>query len=236
MSTTTPPGDDRPGPIPGSSETPPPPPAFPPPPVSDSSGTGFQAGPPLDEGRRRRIRTWIVIGAIVLAAVVGLSLILLLKGGGPDLSMPESLAGEPQIHGPSVDFIITGAKAQIEKQGVKAVVGVYGSAPQPRFMVMAIDRAVPPGQDPLQAVSTGFSAGMLGASGNIDTSSVRRQTVAGTDYECAPYSISSNQTPVQVSADICVWDDGETTGMIMTFDQSVDEESLSTQAHDAVVG
>jgi hypothetical protein len=180
---------------------------------------------------------WISVVAAGALGVVGVVLALVLSGG-THLSMPESLGGESLVHPSSLDVLVTGMQEQMKKDGAhNAVAGYFGTPAQPKFMLVAFDKSPPPGTEMIKEIAPAFTGGtVFGANGGVDTNSISHRIVGSTRYECAPYSISTTTNSSTNFGTMCLWGDSNTTGIVVTFDPSVDASGLTQMAHEAVLG
>ena len=206
-------------------------------PASDLEATGdVAAGDAEAEApapKRKRTALWVSLGIAALVVVVGIGVVVATTGGS-NISMPTTVAGEPQLDSPAAQVLVTGIKEQIKKDTSSEVLaGMYGTAAVPKFMVVAVDQAAPPGAgDPLEQM--GRAAGQdLGSDTTLDTSSITRKTVGSTTYECAPATVTSNGSTVNL--EICTWEDDQSFGMVFTLDPGVYGMDVVVKAHDDVV-
>ena len=171
----------------------------------------------------------VVVGAIT-ATVIATS-------GKAHVAMPASIAGQSQFHNSQTQVLVKGMQDTLKKQsGVDAVGGFYGTPTQPEFFVVAFDKGLPANSDLMSGAASGFGKSLIGSSGYIDQSSVTKHDVGSVHYECAPYSVQSTSGGSSLSADICMWNDGKTVGMVMLFDKSLDSLSTAESAHGATTG
>jgi hypothetical protein len=164
-----------------------------------------------------------VLGLVVLFVV------LRAVFAGPSVSAPDQIDG--------VSRITTGQLAdlmdnQIDDAGLgsHAVGGVYGSPTQPEFLFLAAEGSETADED-RQALEQ--AAAGLGTSGAItlDTSSITREERTGVTYSCAPIGGSGG-----LSGAACLWNDGDTLGMVFTFTDRGNPTEFASHVHDAVVG
>lgn len=208
-----------------------PPPPLPPAPagVEGETEPGAVPGAP---GKRKRTVLWVSVGAVALLIVIGIVVAVSLSGGA-SITMPAAIAGESKLESSSAQVLATGMSETIKKQtGADALAGIYGTEAEPKFLVLAIN-ATPESGDPLEEIGPGIKQS-VGASYSLDTSNITRRTVGSTSYECAPASVSSsNGTITKLS--MCTWEDGDTVGVVVGLDPSVDGMDVVAKAHDAVV-
>jgi hypothetical protein len=177
---------------------------------------------------------WIAIGVAAVVIVIGIVVAAIVAKNRVKVSMPASIAGQPQFHDSGFD---TSVQGQLSKIGGSAKAGVFGTPSKPEFFVIAAKTGAPPfGSDPLSSVGSGFTSGVCpGCTASIDTSAATKTTVGGVHYECAPYSIQSTSSGASLSASLCVWWEGKTLGAVFFLDPSLDALSVTQQAYAAVV-
>jgi hypothetical protein len=182
-----------------------------------------------EASRRRRTRMILIGGGVGAVVVVAIVLAVVLLSAGPTVSMPESIGGQSQVHSPTIQLLARGFQSSFA--GGHSVVGFYGTLDHPLFMVIALDKASP-GEDPIKEGGSAFGQGSV--TGQIDLAGETTRTVNGVTYGCAPYSRTGN-SGTTLNSDVCSWNDGGTTGVVMSFDPSIDASHIVATAHDAVV-
>jgi hypothetical protein len=178
-------------------------------------------------GRASRRGMIPVLGVAILIVVV---VVAGIAARSPSLSMPESLAGHSRLHDPTIAQLQQSFKLDV---GEDSVVGVYGTANQPRFIVAGFDTAPEPGRDMSGELARGLD--QSGVPGSIDMGSKTTRRLESVMYSCAPFSVSTQQGAT-ISGTWCDWNDGESYGFVMTFDPTLDAADLAREAHEAVVG
>ena len=209
------------------------------PPLPPGSALPAPPGGALEPARpdlradRRGSRVWIVgaIGVVVLL-IVGITFAALVGGGGSELSMPDIVAGYERVAGPEVDDLVDSLKRDaVGQMPAEPVVGVYGTLVEPKFLVIAVAAAPPPG-DPLAGMDPDLSG--LGTSGSLDIAAATTVTAGDVTYTCVPYTMTSSLGG-SVSADMCLWRAKDTFGFVVIIDPAVDGLELTPQVYEAVV-
>lgn len=169
---------------------------------------------------------WLWITPAVVIVLAG-GIVLLVRHNQPHVTLPSSLAGVSQIHGPAFDAARAQADRSMGANAPEHALGWYGNRPngQPRFAVFA-EVVRYPNNDPFLAAPAGAPTSGIG----IDTSKETNWGAEGVRYECAPTVGTSFQ-----GATICFWNDDLTIGYVVLFDPSLDSRSVTAAAHDAVV-
>jgi hypothetical protein len=165
-----------------------------------------------------------VLGVIILI-VIAISAGIAARG--PSLSMPESMAGYARVHGPTFEELEQSVGSEV---GGTYVVGIFGTATQPRFVVAGFDTVPEPGTDTLSDFAKG-----LGSIGSIDISLRTTRIIGPVTYSCVPYSISPPSGGT-ISSTLCEWNDGESYGFVANLDPALDTSDLALEAYEAVVG
>lgn len=202
----------------------PPPPPFPVPTTASPDGTGE-----VTSRKRSRIVLWLVaavVGVVVISAVAG----MLLVDGRSSIHFPDSIVGRSRIDSPTIQGLADGVEKEATVGSLRPQVAFYGTASQPAFMVLAFDDA--PTSDEFANFWRDFAPSFAGSSGgSVDIGSLVKETRGSTAYECAPYT-----TP-GVSGSVCVWNDGETFGIVSTYDAALPNGlELTPQVREAVTG
>jgi hypothetical protein len=161
--------------------------------------------------------------AIVILIVVGLGVV----GRGPSLTMPENLIGNSRFNGPTIERLQETLESEV---GSGAILGVYGHAGQPRFVVVAVPGGVPPDRDPIGEFAA--SVQPPGAA-TTDLSSRTTRTIGSVTYSCVRFSLPPGET--SPSGTLCVWDDGDSSGMVGSYDPSLDASVFADDVYAAVV-
>jgi len=176
-------------------------------------------------GRVGMLPVLAIVILIVIAVVAGIA------ARGPRLSMPESMAGHSRLHGAQFAQLQESAKSEL---GGNPVVGVFGISNQPSFMVAGFDQTLGPGEDLFSEIERALGQGLGGAEITFDTGAGTTRTIRSVAYSCVPYSIPVD-TGTSVSLTMCDWDDGESYGLVLSFDPVLDASDLASKAYEAVV-
>lgn len=172
----------------------------------------------------------IVVGALA-AVIVAVVLVAVLGPGGPTLTMPEQLAGHSRLHGAEFDDLQRSAE---EDLGGDPVVGVFAVGDVPRFLVAGFDRTLSPGDDLFSEIERTLDEGLGGAELSFDVDAGTTRTEGPVTYTCVPYSMPIDASN-QLSSTICDWNDGDSYGLIVGFDPTLDVSDLATIAYEAIV-
>ena len=104
---------------------------------------------------------------------------------------------------------------------------IYGSETAPAFVILVYDFPTPGDVD---SFFTGGAAGFERSSGaSVDLASKQVQSRGSTQYECAPFSLSTR------SGDLCVWLDSATSAVVVDFSQPGTPIDTVATIHDAVI-
>jgi hypothetical protein len=172
----------------------------------------------------------ILLGAVgIVMVVIGVAAGIAARG--PTLSMPENLSGHSRLHGPMFDRLQQSAESEV---GGNPVVGVFGIANLPRFLVAGFDMVPGPGEDMFGELTKGLGQGLGGAGASFDISAGTTRRIGSVTYSCVPYSIPIDAGS-SVSSTLCDWNDGESYGLVVSFDPALDASDLAPEAHEAVV-
>lgn len=170
----------------------------------------------------------IVVGVVVaiIAVVIGAKI----ATRGPTLTMPEQLAGHAQLHGPTYDQLLQSAESEV---GGHPVFGIFGTPEQPRFLVAGFDQTLAPGDDLFSEIA-GAVEGPSATKISVDASKGTTRTVGSVTYTCVPYTL-----PIEaggtISSTLCDWNDGDSYGIVMSLDPTLDASDLVPVAYGAVV-
>jgi hypothetical protein len=144
----------------------------------------------------------------------------------PSISFPDTIAGQPLIDPATADALEEQFRQQAgDAVGADVQIGLYGTLAQPAFMVFAFEADIPLNDTAL----TAMAAGMASSDVNADLAGSARETRGDTQYVCAPVSSQA------FSGTLCLWNDGETTGILIGFDESAGGIDMAEEIHDAVV-
>lgn len=180
---------------------------------------------PLAQKSRRPL--WIAGGAAV--GVLLLAIVLVNVFNGASVTVPDQIDGVARIKtGPVADAV----NKQLSDSGIggqQAVAAVYGTSGQPEFLFLASEGSESIDEDraALQAAAKGLGSG--GALG-LDTSAITKEELDGVTYSCAPITGSG------LSGAACLWNDGDTLGMVFTLSDRGNPAEFASHVHDAVVG
>lgn len=143
---------------------------------------------------------------VALLVVAGLGLYLLRSG--VSLSLPARVAGSPRVDDPTVRDLAEEIRQQADGEGVEMVLGMYGDATDPAFLVVAVKDGY--GVES-QAIFDEFVAEMRGEGALVDPANRQEAERDGTEYIC------STGTAPAVSFGVCQWHDDDTTGFVVDF-------------------
>lgn len=190
-----------------------------------------QEGTPGETAAADATRQGMIIVGAIAAVIVAVVVVAVLGPRGPTLTMPEQLAGHSRLHGPEFDDLQRSAEADV---GGNPVVGVFALGGQPRFMVAGFDRTLEPGEDLFTEIARTMEEGFGGPGISFDVDAGTMRTEGPVTYTCVPYSIPVDGG-TQFAYTICDWNDGESYGLIMAFDPTLDVSNLVSVAYEAIV-
>ncbi len=105
-------------------------------------------------------------------------------------------------------------------------IGLYGTATQPAFVVLTLDTAMSLDDSSLNQ----FASGMAGGGASVDIANRTHETRDGIEYVCTPVGVQGTSTTV------CLWNDHDTTGIVLSLDQVITGDiDLAQEIHGAVV-
>jgi hypothetical protein len=183
--------------------------------------------PPASETPRSAMSSKVV-GAtvtlvVVVASYVGVQYLL-----GPDLSLPETLAGAERLTDAESTRFERYMAEEGDRYGIDAEGGVYGAPLAPEFFVVLVDASTEESTDRLfDALVLGFSQ----AGAVVDGTEARSGTRRGSDYRCVS-AVAGVETAVA-----CLWRDDDNVGIVLAMpgDLRATRRLLWT-VHDMVVG
>jgi len=217
---------------PAAAPPPEPPSGVPPPPPADGWTTGpvptIGMTPDAAQAAPKSRRTlWIVCGVVLAVLILGIVLVTML--GGKSVSVPDQIDGVSRITSGPLSAVMDKQVNGSGLNGTHAVGALYGTPAQPEFLFVAAEGSESNDEDRAalqQAASSMASGGQLG----LDTSRIDQQAVNGVTYNCAPI------TGGGLSGSACLWNDGDTLGMVLWFADRGSPVEFATKVHDAVVG
>jgi hypothetical protein len=190
-----------------------------------------QAGTPGATAAADASRQGMMIVGALAAVIVAVVVVGLLGPRAPTLTMPEELAGHSRLHGSEFEDLQRSAEADL---GGNPVVGVFAVNGQPRFMVAGFDRTLEPGEDLFTEIASTLDEGLGGAEIVFDVDAGTTRTEGSVTYTCVPYSIPID-AGTQFDSTICDWNDGDSYGLIVGFDPTLDVSKLVSVAYEAIV-
>ncbi len=205
-----------------------------PPPVMNAPMAGGSPAPPAEGGwgttppsgammpPAKKSNSGMIIGIVVaLVIALGAGGYFLTKGGGSStksVSLPEEIAGLPQMHDATADQLTQQFESS-EFGGVKLKAGLYGEG-IPGLIVMVTDED--PGIDAKEGFD-GFLAGFTSTSAaTVDQASRVDASRGGIDISCIGMSISG------VPGTVCVWDDANVFGAVIDLRSDDSNAGLDT--------
>jgi hypothetical protein len=183
--------------------------------------------PPVPAANRSAARSSKAVRAIVsiVAAVAGYLGVQYLLG--PDLSLPDSVAGAHRLTDPTSRRFERDTAAQGDRYGIDAEGGAYGSALGPEFFVILVDAGAVETTDELfDALVGGFSR----AGAVVDDAGAKSGTLRDSEYRCVS-ATAGPQTAVT-----CMWRDEAHVGIVLELSGDLRAtRRLLWTVHDAVV-
>jgi hypothetical protein len=181
----------------------------------------------VPEPPRSRKGIWVALGALAVVLLVGGTLLVTVFHHA-SVALPDQIDGVPRI----TNQVLSGAANGIVKQaglnGHKSVAGFYGANQQPEFLMLATEASEPPSSD-RQALEAMAGATAGSSTLSVDVSSITTEQRDGVTYDCAPVS------GAQVSGAACVWNDGDTIGVVVWFTDRGTPVDFASDVHGAVV-
>jgi len=164
--------------------------------------------------------------AAVLAAAGGVAAFLLLRTTSP-VHFPDSIDGVPRQTSALARGIIEGMDREATVAGHTPRSAIYGTEAAPSFLILVYDFPVPGRVDGFFAGgATGFARS---SGGSVDLASKQIERRGSTQYECAPFVVSTRR------GDLCVWLDDATSAVVIDMARSAGSIDTAARIHDAVV-
>jgi hypothetical protein len=190
-----------------------------------------QEGTPGETASADAIRQGMIIVGAFAAVIVVVVVVALLGPRAPTLTMPEELAGHSRLHGSEFEDLQRSAEADL---GEDSVVGVFAAAGLPRFLVAGFGRTLGPGEDMFTEITRTMEEGLGGSQFSFDVDAGTTRTEGPVTYTCVPFSVPIDAS-TRLSSTLCDWNDGDSYGLIMGFDPTLDVSNLVSVAYEAIV-
>lgn len=190
-----------------------------------------QEGTPGETAAADAIRQGMIIVGAFAAVIVVVVVVVVLGPRAPTLTMPEELAGHSRLHGSEFDDLQRSIEADL---GGDSVVGVFAAEGLPRFMVAGFGRTLGPGEDLFTEIARTMEEGSGGPGFSFDVDAGTTRTEGPVTYTCVPLSMPVG-AGTQIDSTICDWNDGNSYGLIMGFDPTLDVSNLASVAYEAIV-
>jgi hypothetical protein len=169
---------------------------------------------------------WIVAAAVVVAGAVGATAFLLLRTSAP-IHFPDAIDGVPKQTSALAQGLIQGMDRQATVAGHQPESAIYGNEAAPSYLILVYDFPIP-GQ--VDSFFTGGATGFARSSGgSVDLASKQIQTRESTQYECAPFVVSTRR------GELCVWLDASTSAVVIELTEPAVAIDTAARIHDLVV-
>ena len=186
--------------------------------------TGIAPPSAQPAARRGSFITKLIVGAVVAAmAVVAIHAFF-----GPDVHLPDSVAGRPRMSTSDIKKFETDMKDLGSRNGLTVDAGGYGTGTAPQFLVLLVHGNSAETTDQL---FNEFVGGITQSGAAVDRAHTVSGTRGSTEYRCLPVGGTG------ITAAACLWREDGSVGIVLDLTEGVQgAQTTLWQVHDDAVG